>query len=104
MSCRTGCKTKDHESYAACLRAAQVQTADVLTSPMAEIHSKTKADLSAYRRARAEGIQPGSTTQEKVRQAQEATRLLGRPYDASTMPPADMITSKTAANFVNWKE
>lgn len=24
-NCRTGCKTKDHESYAACLKAANVQ-------------------------------------------------------------------------------
>jgi len=63
--------------------------------------SKTKRDLAAYRTARANGIQPEGTTVEKVREAETATRRLGRPYDANTMPPANMIVNKNAARFVN---
>lgn len=101
MTCRTGCPTKDHASYAECLRAANVQMPAVLTSPLQQVWDKTKSDLSAYRAARANGIQPGGTTLEKVRQAEDASRLLGRPYDANTMPPADMIVNKNTARFVN---
>ena len=62
---------------------------------------KTKRDLSAYRTARANGIQPEGTTVEKVREAEAATRNLGRPYDANTMPPPNMIVNKNSARFVN---
>lgn len=104
MSCRSGCRTKDHASYAECLREATVQTPAVLTSPLSSMYDKTKRDLAAYRTARANGIQPGGTTVEKVREAEQATRMLGRPYHADTDPPANLITTKTAAKFVNWKE
>lgn len=63
--------------------------------------SKTKRDLAAYKTARANGIQPEGTTVEKVREAEAATRRLGRPYDANTMPPANMIVNKNTARFVN---
>lgn len=63
--------------------------------------SKTKSDLAAYRTARSHGIQPEGTTVEKVREAETATRRLGRPYDANTMPPASMIVNKASARFVN---
>jgi len=62
---------------------------------------KTKRDLSAYRKARENGIQPEGTTVEKVREAEDATRNLGRPYDANTMPPANLIVNKNAARYVN---
>lgn len=63
--------------------------------------SKTKRDLAAYRAARANGIQPEGTSVEKVREAETATRRLGRPYDANTDPPANLIVNKNAARFVN---
>lgn len=99
--CRSGCRTKDHSSYAECLRAASVQTQAVLTSPLAETYDKTKRDLAAYRTARANGIQPAGTTLAKVRDAEQASRMLGRPYNADTMPPANMIVNKNTARFVN---
>lgn len=101
MACRTGCPSKQHDSYAECLRAANVQMPAVLTSPLARMYDKTKTDLSAYRTARANGIQPAGTTVEKVRDAEAASRLLGRPYDADVMPPADLIVNKNTARFVN---
>lgn len=104
MACRSGCRTKDHASYAECLQSATVQTKAVMTSPLSDMYSKTKRDLSAYEGARAQGIQPGGTTVEKVREAEQASRVLGRPYNADVDPPANMIKTKTAAKFVNWKE
>lgn len=68
---------------------------------MKHMWDKTKRDLAAYRTARANGIQPEGTTVEKVREAETASRRLGRPYDANTMPPANLIVNKNAARFVN---
>ena len=104
MSCRTGCATKDHASYAECLRSAGVRVNAVINSPNQWMFEQTKKDLPAYEAAKADGITPGGTSLEKVKQARAATDRLGRPYDASTDPPADLITTKTAAKFVNWKE
>jgi hypothetical protein len=104
MACRDGCRTKDHASYAECLRAASIQMPAVLTSPLSDMYGKTKRDLSAYEAARRNGIQPGGTTVEKVRDAEAASKALGRPYNAEVDPPANMIKTKTAAKFVNWKE
>jgi hypothetical protein len=64
----------------------------------------TKKDLSAYAAAKADGIHPRGTSLESVRDAQAATKMLGRPYDAQFDPPPKMISTKTAAKFVNWKE
>ena len=104
MSCRSGCIRRDHASYAECLRSARVRVADTINSPNQWMFDQTKKDLAAYGKARAAGIQPGGTSVEKVRQAEAATNMLGRAYNANTDPPADMITTKTAAKFVNWKE
>ena len=100
-SCRSGCLTQDHASYAECLRAANVTVTAVVNSPFQGMYEKTKTELSAYQTARANGIQPEGTTIEKVREAETATRRLGRPYDANTDPPANMIVNKNTARFVN---
>jgi len=83
------------------LQAANVTVTAVVNSPLQRMYETTKKDLSAYQTARANGIQPEGTTVEKVREAEAATRRLGRPYDANTMPPANMIVNKNAARFVN---
>jgi hypothetical protein len=62
---------------------------------------QTKAELSAYDAARRNGIQPEGTTLTKVKDAENATRALGRPYNADVDPPAKMITNKNTARFVN---
>lgn len=99
--CRTGCHTKDHASYAECLQAANVTVTAVINSPMQGMFEKTKTDLSAYATAKRNGIQPGGTSVEKVREAESASRALGRPYNANTDPPANLIVNKNTARFVN---
>ena len=100
MACRTGCKTKDHESYAECLQDANVRPAQTMNSPKSFMWDATKKDLPAYANARANGIQPGGTNIRKVREAEAASKAMGVPYDANTMPPAHMIVNKNAARFV----
>ena len=100
-NCRTGCRTEDHASYAECLRSANPVINATTTSNLSYMWSKTKSDLAAYETARRNGIQPEGTTVDKVRQAETASRHLGRPYDANTMPPASMIVNKNTARFVN---
>jgi hypothetical protein len=63
--------------------------------------SDVKKELSAYRSARANGIQPEGTTMNKVKEAESASRALGRPYNADVDPPANMIVNKNTARFVN---
>ena len=99
--CRTGCVSQDHATYAECLQAANVTIAATINSSRQLGYEKTKKDLSAYQAARRNGIQPGGTTLEKVREAESASRALGRAYNAEKDPPANMIVTKKAAKFVN---
>lgn len=99
-NCRSGCVTQDHATWGECARAANLRVNAVMASPLREVWDKTNTDLAAYRRARANGIQPEGTTVEKVRAAEAATKLMGQAYNADTMPPASMITSKAAARLV----
>jgi len=63
--------------------------------------SDVKKELSAYKTARVNGIQPEGTTITKIREAESASRLLGRPYNADVDPPANMVVNKNAAKFLN---
>lgn len=100
MNCRSGCKTKNHGSYAECLQAARVTVTAIVNSPLQGMYEKTKSDLAAYEAARRNGIQPGGTTKEKVLQAERVSRELGRPYNANTDPPAELFVNKNTARFV----
>ena len=101
MACRTNCATQDHGSFGACARAANIKINAVMVSPQRSMFDQTKMELSAYDAARRNGIQPEGTTINKVREAENASRALGRPYNADTDPPANMIVNKNTARFVN---
>lgn len=99
--CRSGCREKNHASYAECLQAANVTVSAVINSPLQFAWEKTKTDVAAYRTARTNGIQPEGTTVQKVRDAERASKLLGRPYNAERDAPAHMIVNKNTARFSN---
>ena len=101
MACRTNCATQDHGSFGACARAANIKVNAVMVSPQRSMFDQTKMELSAYDAARRNGIQPEGTTINKVKEAESASRALGRPYNADVDPPASMIATKNAARFVN---
>ncbi len=101
MACRSNCATQDHGSFGACARAANIKVNAVMVSPQRPMFDRTKMELSAYDTARKNGIQPEGTTINKVKEAENATRALGRPYNADVDPPAKMINNKKVARFVN---
>ena len=54
-------------------------------------------ELSAYANAKAQGIKPGGTSMEKIREAERASEVLNKPYNANSMPDAKHINQSTAA-------
>lgn len=82
MACRTGCKTKDHGSYAECLQDAGVGTYLVRISKgeCATAQKKWDAELYAYRDARKEGMQPDGTTMKKIDEAKRLSDTAGAGY------------------------
>ena len=64
---------------------------------------KWQSKLQNYRNARAEGIQPGGTSERHVEAARVASERLGKAYDADTMTQAQTIT-KRVAEVVNTGE
>jgi hypothetical protein len=58
---------------------------------------KWNSELQAYRDARAQGIQPAGTTMRHVQEAHRASEVLGKAYDADTMPKTKDINQKSAA-------
>ena len=57
---------------------------------------KWNSELQAYRDARAQGIQPAGTSTRHIQEAHKASEILGKAYDADTMPKARDITPKAA--------
>lgn len=84
MSCRTGCITRDCESFAACLRGAGVRVAysNSAKNLDASTQKKWDADLDYYRSARAEGIQPSTTKRKDVEAAVRASDHHGSAFRA----------------------
>lgn len=57
---------------------------------------KWTSELQAYRDARAQGIQPAGTTMRDITAAHKASEVLGKAYNADTMPKTKDITPKAA--------
>lgn len=58
---------------------------------------KWTAELKAYKDARAQGIQPAGTSMRHIQEAHKASEVLGKAYNADTMPKAKDINTKSAA-------
>lgn len=56
---------------------------------------KWNAELQAYRDARSQGMQPAGTSMRHIREAHEASEILGKAYNSETMPKAKDITKKS---------
>jgi hypothetical protein len=81
-TCSSGCATKDHPSWGDCVRAknARIAYADSANGRDFTAEKKWDAELSAYRSARSEGIQPDGTTMSAIRRAVEASDRAGKAY------------------------
>jgi hypothetical protein len=82
VTCRSGCRTKDHASYHECLRDAGTRT--YLASPSKGLdrtgQKKWDKELSDYRGARRQGIQPDGTTAKAVEKAVRLSDAAGAAY------------------------
>lgn len=79
MSCRSGCKERNHSSYVECLRSARIRIG-------AEGHQDFKAvmsELNTYVDARRQGVQPLNTTTAATRYAMASSEKTGKAFDAA---------------------
>lgn len=70
-NCRSGCKTQDHASYAACCRAAAPVTKNSTqsTDALYRREAVNATEINEYKAARAQGIQPATTQLKDIREA-----------------------------------
>lgn len=82
VTCRSGCKTKDHASYHECLQAASVGVYHVAVSRGfdATVQKKWDRELEGFRSASAEGIRPDGTTWAKIDKARRLSDKVGAGY------------------------
>lgn len=85
MACASSCKTQDHDSYGACLRAKNVATTGLeSTNPSFSTTRQKKWDkeLDLYESAIKQGIQPEGSTTDKIRDALDKSDAMGAAYGA----------------------
>jgi len=85
MACRSGCVTKDHVSYGACLRAASLRVGWA-KSHVGIDRSREKGknqELDLYVQARRAGIQPATTRTPDIRKAFELSEKAGAAFNAT---------------------
>jgi len=89
--CRSGCPTQDHRSWGECARAANLRVAYCgIGGGDATAQKKWDGELSMYRAARAQGIQPDGTTTAKVVKALEMSQATGAAYGRDFNVPTPM--------------
>lgn len=84
MACRSGCPTKDHDSWGECLRASNIQMnpGDASGALVSNgwTNKKWDKELSLYESARKQGIQPDGTTTAKIQKALDISDKTGVAY------------------------
>lgn len=81
MPCTSSCRTQDHESWGACVRAKNLRT-QALPGEAAAVQKKADKTLDDYAKARSYGIQPRSTRTADVQTAIRASEQAGSPFQA----------------------
>jgi hypothetical protein len=91
----------EHIDYVQGCFGCKAETLQLSTGDAGRVDSmsdkKWNAELSAYRDARSQGIQPAGTTMKAVKEAVDASDKLGAAYNADVMPSVDKITKQSAA-------
>lgn len=79
MACASSCRTKDHATYGACLRAKNLRT---FALPIEALATQKAADknLDDYAKARSYGIQPSSTRPGDVQAAVRISEQTGNAF------------------------
>jgi hypothetical protein len=81
-NCSSSCESRDHATFGECMRAKHLQVA-----PIANLNGSRvwDAELNAYRKARAQGINPAGTTMKQVRDAEEISQRTGKAFDSENV-------------------
>lgn len=79
MACSSSCRTKDHETYGACLRAKNLRTS-ALDGETLVVQKAADKTLDDYAKARSYGIQPSSTRAHDVQAAIRASEITGTAF------------------------
>lgn len=92
--CRTGCATQDHASWGECARAANLRVAYCgIGGGDATEQKRWDDELSLYRSARAQGIQPEGTKTNQIMAAMKVSDAVGaaygRDFNAASAMPAE---------------
>lgn len=89
MTCRTGCPTQDHESWAACARDSGIRVAYANSAKGFDLTAQKRWDreLDEYGAARAQGIQPRSTKTADIRAAVDFSNKTGSAFTADLPTP-----------------
>jgi hypothetical protein len=83
-NCASACLTKDHESFGACVRSSNVRIGYCRSAAGldATTEKKWQTELSEYRSARAQGVQPSGTSITATRRAMELSERTGQAWQA----------------------
>jgi hypothetical protein len=81
-TCSSGCRTKDHKSYAECLKSKSVSHPPTILSS-AQKH--WDAELAAFGAAERQGIHPSGTSMKQINDAVEISQRTGRAFDAANV-------------------
>ena len=87
--------THDHEEYVWDCFACKIATLQLNTGDAGRAESmpekKWQKELSDYREARRQGIQPAGTSTKHIQEAHQASEKLGNAYNADVMPAAEKV-------------
>lgn len=74
-NCTSGCRTQDHASYGECLRSKGVDSRNSTqsTDRLYSMESRNAQEITEYKAARAQGIQPAGTKLGQIREAVAAS-------------------------------
>lgn len=86
-TCRSGCPTQSHASYAECLRDSGIRVAYTNSANGYDLTKQKRWDqeLSDYREARRQGIQPDGTTRRAIDKAVRISDETGTAYTGGVL-------------------
>lgn len=82
--CTSGCRSRDHMSYAECLQSKSVRPfmANTASGHDYTAEKKNQRELNAYADARRQGVQPATTRSNSIERAMKISDATGVAYQA----------------------
>jgi hypothetical protein len=94
----SNCESKP--CFACKVKSLQINTGDAKAASGSGMTNKEwDNELNAYRKARAEGIQPAGTSMKAINEARRASEAMGKAYDSDTMINSKAITKESVSTL-----